>query len=261
MALALVAIQAFSSGPADAQSTTPRPAWLGVAFVPAVGGVRVDEVIRDSPADVSGIRRGDIVLAVGGKATPTPQRLTAAVLEHAVGEEVSVRVRRAGRVMQLKAHLTERLNAGELLRRRLVDLEAPEFSLGVVHGKANGNLQEQQGKVVVLAFLTGWCKLCKESIEPLANLQADAPRELVVLGITSEQKAHVDRFVASHSLPLPLLHDRHNQVHQAYRHEGSGPTIVIIGRDGLVRYADTGDGLDMDAIVMHAKRAVRESTR
>tara|TARA_R110002073_G_scaffold218689_1_gene378963 strand:+ start:121733 stop:122545 length:813 start_codon:yes stop_codon:yes gene_type:complete len=264
LALALVAIQVVSSQITFAQGSPradARPAWLGVALVQAMGGVRIEEVIRDSPADVSGIRAGDIVVAVAGKSTPTPQSLTAAVLEHAVGEEISVRLSRAGKIMQFEAHLTERLDPGELLRRRLVDLQAPEFFLRVLHGKASGELKQERGKVVVLAFLTGWCKVCKESIEPLANLQADAPGELVVLGITSELEAQATRFLASNSLPFSLLLDPQTSVHQAYRYDSNVPTMVVIGRDGLVRYADTGDDLDMDAIAMHAKRAVRESTR
>lgn len=264
LALALVAIQGVSSPIAFGQNSSraaARPAWLGVALVQAMGGVRINEVIRDSPADVSGIRAGDIVVAVAGKSTPTPQSLTAVVLEHAVGEEVSVRLRRAGKIMQLEAHLTERLDPGELLRRRLVDRQAPEFFLRVVHGKATGELEDERGKVVVLAFLSGWCKVCKESIEPLANLQADAPGELVVLGITSDLEAQTTRFLAANSLPFSLLLDPQTSVHQAYRYDGNVPTIVVIGRDGLVRYADTGDDLDMDAIALHAKRAVRESAR
>lgn len=262
LALALVAIPTFATYEVSAQrtpTTTARPAWLGVAFVPAMGGVRIDEVIRDSPADLSGIRAGDVVVALAGHRTPTPTSLTAAVLDHDVGDTVSVQIRRAGKVVQVEAALTERLTPGELLRRRIVNLAAPVFSLGVIHGKANGNLQEHQGNVVVLAFLSGWCKLCKESIEPLANLQADALGELVVLGITGDQEDQLSRFVTSHSLPLPMLHDPQLRVHQAYRYDGRVPAIVVIGRDGLVRYADIGDELDMDAIVMHAKRAVRES--
>ncbi|MBL4635334.1 MAG: PDZ domain-containing protein, partial [Kofleriaceae bacterium] len=57
-------------------SATPKEqvhkAWLGVSISAAYGGVRVDEVIPDTPADMAGIQRGDIIIGIDGSKTPTP---------------------------------------------------------------------------------------------------------------------------------------------------------------------------------------------
>lgn len=239
------------------QSSSARP-WLGVGFLQTNRGVLIDEVIPDSPADIAGILVDDVVYAIDGYATPSTRSLVEAIQKHEVGDEVVVSLHRKGRAITLKAELTHFLEPPELLRRRLVDKPAPGFSLPVLHGKASGSLEELQGTVVVLEFWSGWCPICTTSFETLANLQADYIGELVVLTVTADHESQIKRFLATNSMPLPVLHDPRRQTHQAYHYEQIVPTVVVIGRDGLVRYADTGNDLNMDSVVLSAKRAVRE---
>lgn len=259
MALGLLAAApATGSFDAAAQSVERAKPWLGVGFMQANRGVLIDEVIPDSPADIGGVIVGDVVQAIDGIATPSTRSLVALIQKHTVGDEVVVSVRRKGRALTIRAELTHFLEPPELLRRRLVDKPAPGFSLPVIHGKTIGELEKHQGKVVVLEFWSSWCAVCRASFEPLANLQAENIGELVVLGITADHETQLSRFLANTSLPIPVLHDPKRTVHQAYHYDQKVPTVVVIGRDGLVRYADTGTELNMDSIVLSAKRAVRE---
>ncbi len=243
------------SGMAQASDTKP---WLGIGFRGSAGGVIVDEVIPDSPADIAGILVGDVVVAVGRSPTRMPNRLVSAIQKYSVGDQTVVSVRRKGKLLRLHAELASFLSPAELLRRRLVDRDAPSFSLPVVHGEAEGDLEKLRGKVVVLEFWSSWCGPCKASFEPLANLEAAHLGELVVLTITADQDSQLTRFHSGYAMPLPVLHDPERRVHQAYHYEQSLPTIIVIGRDGLVRYADTGSSLNLDSVLLSAKRAVRE---
>ncbi len=255
---AIVQAQGTSVRQPPRAAAAPAKPWLGIAFGQGPRGVLIDEVIPDSPADVAGILVGDVVTAVGDRRTPTSNALLDAVQAHAVGDQVLVVLRRHGRALSLQAELTTRLEPAELLRRRLVDKVAPEFSLTAIHGLIKGDLSLHRGKVVVLEFWSGGCKVCTESIEPLANLQAENLGDLVVLGITSDHESRIQRFLSNNSMPISLLSDQDWRVHRLYRFEGIVPTVVVIGRDGLVRYADTGSEINMDSVVLSAKRAVRE---
>ncbi len=240
-----------------ARSGDAKP-WLGVGFRGSAGGVLVDEVIPDSPADIAGILVGDVVVAVGAIGIRMPNHLVSSIQKYSVGDGVVVSVRRKGRLLRLKTELASFLSPAELLRRRLVDRDAPVFSLPVVHGEAEGDFTQHSGKVVVLEFWSSWCAACKASFEPLANLEAAYLGELVVLTITADRDSQLARFHSGYAMPLPVLHDPERRVHQAYHYEQSVPTIVVIGRDGLVRYADTGSTLNLDSVLLSAKRAVRE---
>lgn len=140
-----------------------------------------------------------------------------------------------------------------------MDLEAPTFILPTVHGKDHGNLEFYRGKVVVLAFLSGFGPTSSASVEPLANLQAEMRGEVVVLGITSDSDSQLEEFVGANALPISMLRDTRRRVHERYHSEIVVPSLVVVGRDGFVRYADAGSALDMDTVVSAAQRAVRES--
>lgn len=83
---------------------TGRPAMLGIAIDNVEDGVTVARVSRDGPADQSGIKKGDLIVAVNGVALTTRQGLSAA--DVLIGEmekldpshpvSVKLTVRRAG---------------------------------------------------------------------------------------------------------------------------------------------------------------------
>ncbi len=96
-----------------------RRAWLGVAGVPAplppalsarLGqklGLRVVEVVPDSPAGKAGIYLGDILVTAGGKPADTVQSLQRLMLGPAIGTRLPVTVLRRDALVDVVAIPTE----------------------------------------------------------------------------------------------------------------------------------------------------------
>jgi mono/diheme cytochrome c family protein len=94
-------------GATPTKPPTPRPVvpsdrklaqgWIGIDTdprEPAGGGVRIAEVYVGAPAESSGIRVGDVLLAANG-APVTPESLLAVIAATRIGEEIHLRRRRA----------------------------------------------------------------------------------------------------------------------------------------------------------------------
>ncbi|MGZ4461377.1 MAG: S1C family serine protease [Gaiellaceae bacterium] len=70
-----------------------RRAYLGVEVTTIVGGgVLVQSVLKGGPAARSGIRPGDVILAINGTATPTTEALSLALTQLKPGQRVNVRL-------------------------------------------------------------------------------------------------------------------------------------------------------------------------
>ena len=96
-------------------------AWLGVVLddlepqmatqvgVPIREGVLIANVAPDSPAWRGGIRRGDVVVAMGGQEVSTVRHLIRLLRhEHKVGEKVEIKIFREKRPIDLQVTLGER---------------------------------------------------------------------------------------------------------------------------------------------------------
>jgi peroxiredoxin len=244
-------------------ANTPRPApepapWLGVGFNGGSGIVVVNEVIRDTPADIAGIVLGDVIVGIDDKPVRNGDDLISKIRSHRVGDKVQVSVSRRGRVVKMWTELTGHLDPGELIQRRLVDKPAPPFALTRMHGKHSGELSQLQGKVVVLEFMSTDCAACKNTFEALANFEAESIGEAAVLTITPESSRTLNNFLKNYTMALTVLHDPRDRLKRIYKAELNGPTVVVIGRDGIVRHAGTGPELNIDDLLLEARRAVRE---
>jgi dienelactone hydrolase len=74
----------------------PRRGWFGVALAPHASGAAVTAVVPDSPAAIDGMKAGDVIRAVDGKAIRTPADVVAAMTRHAAGSTATFDVLRAG---------------------------------------------------------------------------------------------------------------------------------------------------------------------
>ncbi|HEX2166471.1 MAG TPA: M20/M25/M40 family metallo-hydrolase [Longimicrobiales bacterium] len=85
-------------------------AWLGTVpdFSPVEHGVLLGGVTAGSPADRAGMRKGDILIGLGGHAVRDLQGFTDALAAHKPGDEVNVVVIREGREVRLQAVLGRR---------------------------------------------------------------------------------------------------------------------------------------------------------
>jgi serine protease Do len=82
--------------------------WLGVAVDDRDGGVVIANVDRNGPAAKSGIRAGDVVLAINGDRIESSRGLIRAVAVVTPGNSVRITVRRQGREIEIGVNVGRR---------------------------------------------------------------------------------------------------------------------------------------------------------
>ena len=92
-----------------------RRAWLGIAgaeapLPPALAiragrksGLRVAQIVPDSPADEAGLKAGDLLVAVGGTPAATSRELQRLMVADAIGKRVEITVWRNGALVDAVA--------------------------------------------------------------------------------------------------------------------------------------------------------------
>jgi serine protease Do len=75
--------------------------------LPVSYGVLVQEVVRGGPADLAGIRGGDVIVAMAGQKITTFADLRRVINEHKVGDEVEITVFRNREQLTFKVRLAE----------------------------------------------------------------------------------------------------------------------------------------------------------
>ena len=79
--------------------------------IPEINGVFVMRVVPNSPAASAGIRRGDVILPVDGKAITSAEQLQNVVEDSRLGQVLQVKVQRGNQTQQLSARTAELQNA------------------------------------------------------------------------------------------------------------------------------------------------------
>lgn len=131
LALALLALP----GALRAQEDQPRPnaGYMGIFFGFDDGQTQVRDVVDGSPADRAGIRRGDVVLSLNGRA-PTREAVDALRETLKRGDTVRLRVR----------------HDGEEVERSLVAAARPGRIVSVVPGMGRGGIViPGDGRIVI----------------------------------------------------------------------------------------------------------------
>jgi S1-C subfamily serine protease len=105
-----VTIAGASGAAPAAGGGAPRRASLGTMpdFGFAGPGVRFAEVAPGSPAEIAGIRAGDVLVALDGEPIADLRGYSAALKAHEPGDTVVVTVRRGGEEQVVTATLAER---------------------------------------------------------------------------------------------------------------------------------------------------------
>jgi uncharacterized iron-regulated protein len=102
--------RALAKGYADAVFGVRAPpadaSWrplLGVRLSDAGDGVRVDSVVKDSPAEAAGLRAGDVIAQIAGEPVSASRDVVAAVQRQAPGTWLPLRARRDGAEVEIVA--------------------------------------------------------------------------------------------------------------------------------------------------------------
>ena len=108
-----------------------------------------------------------------------------------------------------------------------------DFTLTDLNGKS-WTLKDLRGKVVLLNFWATWCPPCRKEMPDLEALyHSFEPQGLVVLGISDEDAAVVEKFVSQQGVTYPVLLDPDRKVNGLFEISGI-PKTFIYGRDGKI---------------------------
>ena len=120
----LLVLAVFTSASAQ-DRTADQPGWLGVSIQDVTDelsqalprgvhdGALINGVVDDSPADLAGLREGDVVVKVDRARINNSSDLTRAIREAGAGETVILEYYRDGRRKRAEAELTERSDSSD----------------------------------------------------------------------------------------------------------------------------------------------------
>ena len=129
---------------------------------------------------------------------------------------------------------------------------APDFELPATNGTFR--LSEHRGERVVLLFYPGDnTMVCTKQFCSYRDRADDfAALDATVVGISSQDLASHQGFVAKHGLNVPLLADVDKQVAKLYSAHGRAGTkraVIVIDEQGIVRHRhDHRLGLDYQSV-------------
>lgn len=132
--------------------------------------------------------------------------------------------------------------ASPLMGEQAPDLTLPVAAGGRPGGPTELDLSEMSGQVVVLDFWASWCQACRRTTPILNDLHEELAGEGALFYAVNVEPIDRQRLQAAHAAfgtEFPTLHDRTGAVQRRYAIKML-PTVIVVGRDGVVRWASTG---------------------
>jgi peroxiredoxin len=100
-----------------------------------------------------------------------------------------------------------------------------DFTLTDLHG-TQWHLKGLRGNVMLVNFWATWCQPCRKEMPDLEALQRQFAGRLVVLGISDEERAKIEPFIANAGYTFPILLDAGRRVGEQFRVEGIPKTFI-----------------------------------
>ncbi len=107
-----------TAGPPAATEAQQEPGYLGVVTDDrreARRGVRIVTVAPRSPAEVAGLRPGDLIVAIAGQPIRETRDFAGVLQNSAIGQQLAIRVQRDGRPVDVSVTLGSRPPVGQRL--------------------------------------------------------------------------------------------------------------------------------------------------
>lgn len=116
--------------------------------------------------------------------------------------------------------------------------EAPNFTIKYLDGTTR-QLSDLRGKVVMLQFTAGWCKVCRKEMPHIEaeiwQAHKDNPNFALVAVDLKESRDKVEKFINDMKITYPLTLDEDGSIFSLYTEKGAGVTRnIIIDPDGTI---------------------------
>lgn len=201
----------------------PDQTRVGAAFqvVEDAQRILVTEVVPGSPAELSGLRRDDELLAIDGKEIGA---LTSAQIAQQIDGGSSLprlRIRRDGKELNIVLRRFPSSQPFAALQRR--GEPAPDFTVKDLAGK-HVSLHDIEGKPVLLTFWSASCGPCVSEAALINELQQEWERRLVVLALDVDDEPQVVH---------AFLQSRHLAYQVLIAGRSDGPIAKLYGLDVL----------------------------
>jgi thiol-disulfide isomerase/thioredoxin len=198
-------------------------------------GVRIENVVRGSPAERGGVRTGDRIVAIDGTRVTAPGHVSRTVATHKVGDIVTLGLERTGSAISASIVLASRPSSDDLLRMHLVGAPAPAWSNVTPLTGAPSSVTSLKGKVALIDFWASWCGPCRMIAPRLSSLKDRlGPQGLAVVGITTDEAEQAAVFAERHQMRYPVVVDKDGDTSRAYNITGL-PTMILVDKKGIVR--------------------------
>jgi peroxiredoxin len=117
---------------------------------------------------------------------------------------------------------------------------APSIDLPLVGKSERFELAKERGKPVVLEVFASWCGTCRRAAPVLADAyRTHSANDVAFLGVSVDDSVgDAERAKERWHIPYDVALDD-GSVQRGYR-VSLLPTVIVIGRDGVVRHATTG---------------------
>ncbi len=138
------------------------------------------------------------------------------------------------------------------IAKDLIGKPAPDLAGRTLAGDSL-RLADLRGKVVLLDFWAAWCEPCRRQMPAIAKLRGQtSARGVVVVGVNDDTELDKARqFVSEHGYDWAHLVDP--EARGKFKIQ-SIPTLVLIGRDGVIAAIHTGAGAATESAIREAMR-------
>jgi len=116
---------------------------------------------------------------------------------------------------------------------------AAPFELKLLNRDGAFRLADQRGKPVVMEVFASWCGACRRATPSLAEAYRAHGTDATFIGVSVDDRPQ-DALAAKNGWGIPYDVARDDgSVARAYE-VSRLPTVIVIGRDGVVRHVTTG---------------------